>query len=510
MTTLITKDYKQNLAAMMYDDLQSEDYYILCADGDTVPVVDSKLSKLQFLEHTIFGKKIEDVMFVFREQLWSQGTIYEAYDDSKILDKPYVVVRPEDNTTGAYLVFKCLSNNYGSRSEIVPQYIPENDTQVYKTSDGYVWKYLFAISTLDYNKYATRGYLPILATPDSSIANSSLDTFEVTNHNTNFGYETITGSLVNVSSAGVITIQGDSLSDISNRYANMSIYVTSPTNLGGLYQIDTYSYNNVSQRGQITIVGYEADSVLVPGSTFTISPRIEVLGDGTGCQAIPIIESGRIVDILVFDSGSGYTTASARVIDPMGFIPDISGSTQERAIIRPILSPIGGHGVDFITDLNVLDILVFAAFTNADNLVLPHQDTDYTKVGLVKSPEFTESTDVFDNRIRIETDTTAGIEVGETVSQLDGTGQQTFQATIHSTTATEIFLVNYLNPYGSDQTLTDSLPLLVPSVGSVPINSITTPVYQQKTGDVFYVQTLTNPVSRTDESNEEFRLLLSF
>lgn len=140
-----------------------------------------------------------------------------------------------------------------------------------------------------------------------------------------------------------------------------------------------------------------AIKVLNGGSGYTSSTRIVVLGDGSGCQAIPEIGvGGKIEKITILNSGVGYTNATAYISgaaennDPLS-ITNAAGAGAE---LRTILSPRGGHGKDAISELYARSIYFTSRLANeknkgiitrtgSDNLPSPN---DYRQVTILKNP----------------------------------------------------------------------------------------------------------------------------
>lgn len=73
--------------------------------------------------------------------------------------------------------------------------------------------------------------------------------------------------------------------------------------IGGVYIEESPSLTN----------GVESITILNPGFSYSYTPSISILGDGTGATAHAILTSGRISSIVVDNAGSGYTSAIAVV-----------------------------------------------------------------------------------------------------------------------------------------------------------------------------------------------------
>jgi len=96
---------------------------------------------------------------------WVTGTVYDQYDDqdTNLLDDDFYVM------TDDYNVFKCLFNNSGAASTTKPTK-PGTVTERFTTADGYIWRYMYTVTTADALKFLTNDYVPVktLASDDGS------------------------------------------------------------------------------------------------------------------------------------------------------------------------------------------------------------------------------------------------------------------------------------------------------------------------------------------------------
>lgn len=548
--SIITSSYRTYNARNFYDDLNANtsvnEYYIFSSSTDIVAGTNSEYSKNEFLEKTLFGKKIKpaNVFFLIDNYKWILGTVYDQYDDKADLSdaKFYAIVYPTDNTTGDYRVYKCLFNNYGAPATEPPNYTEVDNDQIYRTSDGYVWKYMYVITPTEFEKYRTLSYLPVIGenNGDPVLDKSGINSIFVENVETNKGYEIRNGIIELVTGAGEILISSPNrdLSEISNFYLDQNLYVISLTNVGTLFTIESYSYDLVNAKGIIKIKEnidlLAQDSPIQKEYSFQIFPRIEILGDGTGAVAKPNFPlnniSGTITGIEILNPGEGYTNATARVISPVsGFDTLAAGSLDVEAILRPILSPRGGHGSNFAEELKSKRVLIYNTFSETENLVIPAINT-YTKVGIVKNPEFTSNTspDIFDNRLYLSLNSSTLVQ-DEIVTQSNSQSVITFSAQVHEVLQDGVKLCNYHGPYKNYPVTTETeegysdIPInlkstIISSQGqNLVINKdeisgdyiVTRPSYVQKTGEVYYLTTF-SPITRTSSSNEEYKIVLEF
>lgn len=186
---------------------------------------------------------------------------------------------------------------------------------------------------------------------------------------------TITGNGVNASA--IAAIGGNTLTGITI-VERGSGYSTSPTITvsAPVSGVTATARANIFSKANITI-GFEVGDVdskqsdvellAVDGSIevievdegglgFSSSSQLTVIGDGTGCKCTPVVVNGQLSKVNVTDPGSGYTFASVAVS---------GGGTG--AVIRPILSPKGGHGKDAIEELYASIIMLTTKLVKEKN-----------------------------------------------------------------------------------------------------------------------------------------------
>ena len=96
---------------------------------------------------------------------WTANTVYAQYDDTDtaLTSKSFYVL---DTGEVPYKVYKCLWNNadashpLGANSTVAP-YTTGSTVNPALTADGYVWKYMYTISTDRYT-YLTSGWMPVV------------------------------------------------------------------------------------------------------------------------------------------------------------------------------------------------------------------------------------------------------------------------------------------------------------------------------------------------------------
>lgn len=193
----------------------------------------------------ITGKKItgNDLSHVIRRVNWAENTVYSYYDDRA--NNMY-----SDNVnfyvmTDEYNIYKCLNNNNGANSTIKPTYIAFNSTTT--ESDGYIWKYMYTLSTKDKVRFLTDEWIPIrkVNIDDGSLqyqvqqgaVDGAIESVIVSNSGTS--YTNSSNILVTITGDGSGAVATAALNTMSNTVSTITI-----TNKGL-----NYTYANVSITG---------------------------------------------------------------------------------------------------------------------------------------------------------------------------------------------------------------------------------------------------------------------
>jgi hypothetical protein len=136
------------------------------------PQANTSVTSFNEVWSNMIGAKLltgNDIRHVVKRINWVANTIYDAYDHcscSLDLDdndvKFYVV-------TSDWNVYKCLSNNNGGPSLIMPTSLATVGNS--NEADGYVWKYMYTISPAERLRFTTDTYMPvkILTSDDNSL-----------------------------------------------------------------------------------------------------------------------------------------------------------------------------------------------------------------------------------------------------------------------------------------------------------------------------------------------------
>lgn len=248
-----------------------------------------------------------DVRNVIPRIDWQANTIYQAYhhatcDPFDIANNKFYVLTSDWN------VYKCLSNNYGANSTVMPTQI-FTDRPI-EEADGYIWKFMFNVPEADRLRFTTEHYIPIktLRTDDASLQwmvqdNATEGAIEIIN---------VLDGGQNYTNANniIITITGDGTGAMANARVNT---IT-----------NTISHIIVTARGQ----NYTRANVSI----------IDGLGIGSGALAEVVIPpaGGHGADPLR-ELGGHALILNPRLGQELGKFPTHNDYRQAAIIANPLL-----------------------------------------------------------------------------------------------------------------------------------------------------------------------------
>lgn len=245
MAGKLTKKHSVNIATEFVDSLSSTNtsYFMFAAqhqpwdNEQSPPETNTSLYSIEHTmhDHLLYGKRIttSDAKFMVPRNDWISNTSYGTYDsdDSDLYSKNFFVITDQRN------VYKILDNNNSGRSTVKP--VLTSNT-IFKTSDGYVWKYMYTVDETTMRDFATRSFIPIV--PNTSIQQSALpgaiDVIKVQSGGS--GWITYhTGFLQSAPSASELVLSSTASTN-NNFYTNSSIYLKNGLGAGQLGKIISY------------------------------------------------------------------------------------------------------------------------------------------------------------------------------------------------------------------------------------------------------------------------------
>lgn len=126
--------------------------------SDTIPpdAIVSNIELSKVWNNAIGMKKIilNDISLAIRRIDWVNGIVYDQYNANKedlYLDDFYVM-------NSNYEIYKCLFNNYGLPSVVMP-----SGTTLVQTSntDGYIWRYMYTVPVDDRSTFLMSNFIPV-------------------------------------------------------------------------------------------------------------------------------------------------------------------------------------------------------------------------------------------------------------------------------------------------------------------------------------------------------------
>jgi hypothetical protein len=235
----------------------------------------------------LYIKKItpNDISLVTTRYNWTSGIPYAKWDHTKNMQNSVFYVLTDENN-----VYKCLDNFGGANSTIKPT---GNSFYPIRTSDGYLWKYMYTVPAFKRSRFSSLTNLPVqTALTDSFYNKGSIDAVVIENSGT--GY--VDAQLTSISVSGPTTGSGA---------------------IGALV---------VDGIGRVTNVTFSNG-----GTNYTKGANIIInTTTGTGAVITPIIVGGVITGVTVVTDGIGYS------------VSDNVSITVGGATVLPVISRVTG------------------------------------------------------------------------------------------------------------------------------------------------------------------------
>jgi len=219
------------------------------------------------------------------------------------------------------------------------------------------------------------------------------------------GYLVVQGAVEK--SVADVQVIGNALSSNTDFYKNNTFYIRSGTGAGQVRTVAEYTVTGNERR-----IFVDSAFSTLPDTTsfFEIGPRVSITGDGSGAAAIAVVNTtaNSISTIEVVTAGTGYTYANVSITANTGLIVSGSVVSANTAVVKPIISPPGGHGSDVINEFYANKVGISVQFANSEANTISIAN-DYRKVGLLKDPKFANA------ELFLTTSTASSFTDGETI-----------------------------------------------------------------------------------------------
>jgi hypothetical protein len=238
---------------------------------------------------------------------WQSGVGYKAYrhDAADLYGNNFYV---SVSSGSGYDIFKCLSNNNTVSTAAPDSTATSPSDDVYETSDGYQWKYMYTVPNAVFNKFASEDYIPVSANAAvvGNAVSGSIDYARVTYGGSNYdAYNNGTIQATSVGGNSLLYVIESSASANANFYNGSAIKITTGTGAG---QQRTVAGYQVSGSTRTVVIDAPFTTTPSTSSTYEITPNILVIGNGTNFQARALVNaaaSNSIYKIEISNRGSG-------------------------------------------------------------------------------------------------------------------------------------------------------------------------------------------------------------
>ena len=168
MAAIITQNFRLDTTQKFVSGLGNTTYYLGLGRpnpwaDDTIPPIpnENEYTTNNAWENMYALKKLEadDAISACPRHLWVSGNNYKSYDD-RTLDPeagiPYYVITNNNH------VYLCLRNGPGNSVKSPDDTGAVSGIINYEVNDGYIWKYLYSVSTSNGSKFLTESFIPVL------------------------------------------------------------------------------------------------------------------------------------------------------------------------------------------------------------------------------------------------------------------------------------------------------------------------------------------------------------
>ena len=307
MAAIITSKFRNHNADQFYESFSeaaATKYYLFIgrpqsfssgAGGgtDIAPPTpkDSTEKELSYFRDMVALKNIgtADTSYVIPRRNWTTGTTYDQYQHnydsnntstsgaSNLYDATFYVMNSN------YQVYKCMWNDGATASTTEPTGTSTNELT---TADGYVWKYMYSITTSEVQNFLTTDFMPV--STDSTVSSAAVDgeLGKVAVTTAGAGYTNATYTSVNVygdGSNGVVTVvvAGGAVSTVTVTSTNETGYTFANIN------IDSISGIGGSTSAVVTPIigpkgGHGYDAVTELGGFYVMMSSTLTSNEGSG------------------------------------------------------------------------------------------------------------------------------------------------------------------------------------------------------------------------------------
>lgn len=353
-------------------------------------ITETVFTEREVWDNMIAAKKIagENLQLVIPKYEYVNNTTYRQYDD-RILVSQLVTENVSQQLKPMYVmnsdgqVYKCIGNNNGGISNTEPtgDYSLAANGNIIVPTDGYIWKYLYKVSSS--NEFETNTWIPV-PTTTGKLGFTTSDTVSIDG-------EINTIQLINVGSGYI-----DSVIKIESFNVACSILTvnTSTFSAQNLVVGMGISGNGIVGDVSIALVDVAQSKIVLSSPTvssggglannYNVYTRVVVQGDGTGVETSDTVRCDVVLDgntiekIVVTEEGKNYSWANVFIY-----------GTGSNAAARAIIAPKYGHGYNPARELGAQNVMISVKIGEIDSTEgnLISNDISFRQVGLLKDPQ---------------------------------------------------------------------------------------------------------------------------
>ena len=547
MTAIVSQNFRVVNAENFKEDVRNSNVYVAIGKADawsastadltdgTPPAPNDHLDDSAAARYQMIGMQklgAGDVSHVVKRHDWTTGVVYEQYDSdlADLYDKNpcfYVL-------TNEFKVYKCIDNNNGAASTVQP--IHTTPTPTGSATDGYIWKFMYSITTADSEKFLTNAYMPVKTVPITIDVTTAIeaatgqDKILLTEANLDIkvGHRVKNGNTVVGEVQAISGAQLDLVANISGSAVpagtKLTLDFANDTKASTALSTDFIQYK--AQKDSLELAeagGIERIEVLTGGAGYTSAPTINIHGDGTAAAvaaADVTIAGGAITGVKIGTSTSGsnhgadYSIASFELL---------GGGASTQATLRAVISPAKGHGVDPVAELGGFLISLNTQLTGSGGGDLTIGN-DFRQISIIKNPRVHDSTAYGGalatattlnplKVLNIHSGGNAGLFAADDVITGGSSGAKAFVAKVDTSGSNNKIFYYQNSKTGFEDFATGSTETIQAQDGagtsSEYVASIDNAEVDRRSGQLLFLENR-NPINRSATQIEDIKLILEF
>lgn len=244
------------------------------------------------------------------------------------------------------------------------------------------------------------------------------------------------------------------------------------------------------------------------GSDYSTRSVVSIMGDGANAVITPKLSLGVAYDFSYVNTGDGYRYATATLSDPTNI--------GRYANLKPIISPLQGHGYDPINELNSHHIMINVKTEYNEGFGDFPTNFSYRKIGVIKNP-----IDRYNNIANAATlNALSGLYLNSGSGSflqneyIEGTLSLSNAYVVSSNIVAGNGYVKYIQTKDLTSNYTNFFPgeVVIGTVSGTTAIVSNTVFYSEvvpNTGDIFYIENRT-PITRSLNQIDNLHLVLEF